>query len=348
MTRRHNRVASILAGLTLSVLAASTVQAGTLKLSWTPPTEREDGTPLAPSEIAGYKIYYGTTLGNYDGTDATQGISPIDVPITGLATPLTPSYLVTGLTTCEVKYIVMTTYDTDGAESRFSMEVAKPALDAPVVSTPQSAGPGALQISWTGPPAGDTGSVQSYNVYYDTDAGDPYQGVGAIQGSAPINVAGNVLSMQLTGLPPSANYYLAVEATCPNGTTNLSDEVSGTTGAVIPQPDTGVPPPPADAGVPTLPPDQGVTPPPPGYDQGVAPPPPGYDQGVPSSWPDAGLPPPTYNDAGVEVPTPWPDSGTSGLQNNNSLTGGCTVGATPSALPLLLLLALLVLRRPRD
>jgi hypothetical protein len=36
---------------------------GTASLSWNPPTTNEDGTAL--SDLAGYKIYYGISLGNY-------------------------------------------------------------------------------------------------------------------------------------------------------------------------------------------------------------------------------------------------------------------------------------------
>lgn len=40
----------------------------TIKLSWAPPSTRENGTPLSLSELTGYEIYY-----YRDGTDASQG-----------------------------------------------------------------------------------------------------------------------------------------------------------------------------------------------------------------------------------------------------------------------------------
>lgn len=317
MTRRSDRILCALAALALLVLGPSRAWAGTLEVSWVPPTEREDGTPLAPSEIAGYKIYYGTVSGDYSGTTAVQGASPIDIPIGSLATPLTPSYQVTGLDTCRDYYLVMTTYDTMGAESRFSGEVIKAPLDIPVVSMPQSAGPGAVQLSWTGPPSGDPGAVASYNVYYDTDSGEPYQGVGAIQGTSPINVPRNTLTFTLTGLPAGTTYYFVVEATCSATRTQLSAEVSGTTGAAIPGVDAGPP----------------------------QPPPPPNDSGIPpTSWPDAG--PPAYVDAGGQQPTPWPDSGISN-QPIGGLSGGCAIAAAPSLLPLFVLLMVITLRRRR-
>ena len=36
-----------------------------LGLNWTAPSEREDGSALALSEISGYRIYYGTEAGDY-------------------------------------------------------------------------------------------------------------------------------------------------------------------------------------------------------------------------------------------------------------------------------------------
>lgn len=355
MRRRLPRVSCALAGLALVFALGEIAHAATAKLSWTPPTEREDGTPLPPSEIAGYKIYYGTVSGDYSGTDATQGPSPLDVPITSLADPQNPTYNITGLTSCQIYYFVATTYDTAGAESTYSNEASKAALDAPVVSPPQTAGPGALQISWSGLTAGDPGTVQSYNVHYDTDSGEPYQGAGAVQGNSPISVARTMLGLQVTGLSPSATYYVVVESTCPDGTSKLSTEVMGVTGAVIPQPDAGVPPPPPP---PPPPADSGVTPPPPPpADAGVLPPPPPpsdsgvpprpADQGAPTfTWPDAASAPRT--DSGMqEEPIPWPDGGSAGLQNGSSLRGGCAIGGAPTLLPLSLLLGLALLLRRR-
>ncbi len=36
-------------------------------LSWVAPTEREDGSPIVLSAIAGYRIYYGVVTGTYNG-----------------------------------------------------------------------------------------------------------------------------------------------------------------------------------------------------------------------------------------------------------------------------------------
>jgi len=91
--------------------SGSTPATGTLSLRWTAPSARSDGSALALSEIGGYKIYYGTSRGNYSGSyDQTNGA----------ATSVTVSNLPTG-----TYYLVMSTYDTSGREGSRSQEVTK-------------------------------------------------------------------------------------------------------------------------------------------------------------------------------------------------------------------------------
>ena len=83
--------------------------ASALTLSWVAPVEREDNMPISPSEISGYRIYYGTSKGQYPNS--------IDID-DGSAT----GYTFTNLTEGSY-FFVVTTYDTDGRESKFSTEV---------------------------------------------------------------------------------------------------------------------------------------------------------------------------------------------------------------------------------
>ena len=82
-----------------------------INLSWIPPVEREDGTPIKMAEIAGYRVYYGSSKGNY-----TNNVDIAD----RTTMQATLSNLTTG-----TYYIVMTTYDMDGRESVFSPVVTK-------------------------------------------------------------------------------------------------------------------------------------------------------------------------------------------------------------------------------
>ena len=82
-----------------------------LSLTWVAPSEREDNTGLSLSEIAGFRIYYGTETGNYQNqfevNDGSADYAQIvDVPLSG------------------AYYLVMTTIDTEGRESSYSSELA--------------------------------------------------------------------------------------------------------------------------------------------------------------------------------------------------------------------------------
>jgi hypothetical protein len=87
-----------LPAFTITVKAAST---GTATLSWTIPTTRTDGTPL--TNLAGFKIYYGTTPGVYPTTIV-------------VANATISTYTVTNLTS-GTYYFVATAYDATGVES---------------------------------------------------------------------------------------------------------------------------------------------------------------------------------------------------------------------------------------
>ena len=81
---------------------------GTALLSWTPPTENTDGSPL--TDLAGYKIRYGTSPGNYSNTETIgSGLS---------------SYQVVNLTS-SVWYFVITSFNSSDIESSYSTEVSK-------------------------------------------------------------------------------------------------------------------------------------------------------------------------------------------------------------------------------
>lgn len=88
--------------------------AAQIKLAWDPNTE---------SEVAGYRIYYGTSSKSYSGS--------VDV---GNVT----SYHLTGLNKGETYYISVTAYNTSGIESSYSGEVNGTATETtvPVSETP--------------------------------------------------------------------------------------------------------------------------------------------------------------------------------------------------------------------
>ena len=79
-----------------------------LTIKWAPPTEREDGTPLDMAEISGYRIYYGTTTGDYPNQVDINDSTVVETVIEDI-----PS---------GTYFVVATTIDIDGRESVYSTE----------------------------------------------------------------------------------------------------------------------------------------------------------------------------------------------------------------------------------
>jgi hypothetical protein len=82
---------------------------GTALLSWTPPTENTDNSAL--TDLAGYKIYYGSFAGDYDKSITLNNV--------GLS-----SYLVEELAAADWCF-VMVAFNSSGTESTYSAEVCK-------------------------------------------------------------------------------------------------------------------------------------------------------------------------------------------------------------------------------
>ena len=79
---------------------------GTISLAWDAVTTNADGSTC--TDLAGYKIYYGTASGQYGTPKDVGNITTYDL---------------TGLTAGQTYYIVTTAYDTSNNESSYSNEV---------------------------------------------------------------------------------------------------------------------------------------------------------------------------------------------------------------------------------
>jgi len=94
--------------LAFSVTVTS-IGSASVTLSWTPPTENEDGSAL--TDLAGYNIYYGDSAGTYPNW--------IRIDNSGMST-----YVVGNLTP-KTYYFVATSFNAMGIESRYSNEAVK-------------------------------------------------------------------------------------------------------------------------------------------------------------------------------------------------------------------------------
>ena len=109
-----NIAISVSDGISSDALPGFTItvnQVGTRSttLSWIPPTQNEDGSQLM--DLAGYKIYYGTSAGNY--------ANEITINNPGITT-----YIVDNLSP-NTWYFVSTSFNASGVESRFSNAVSR-------------------------------------------------------------------------------------------------------------------------------------------------------------------------------------------------------------------------------
>jgi hypothetical protein len=100
---------SLSAALPEFSVTVTQVAMGSAVLTWTPPTQNEDGSPL--TDLAGFKIYYGNESGNYP--------TSIQIDNPGVIT-----YVVENLTP-DTYYFVATAVNTQGVESGFSGEAKK-------------------------------------------------------------------------------------------------------------------------------------------------------------------------------------------------------------------------------
>ena len=122
--------------------------AGQATLSWVAPSINEDGTPL--TDLAGYKIYYGTASGNY-----THNVDAGNVT----------TYAFTNLTDGKTFYFVATAYNAAKFESKYSNEISKtiPALTQTYTLSVNKAGTGTGMV--TSSPAGISCGSDCTEVY---------------------------------------------------------------------------------------------------------------------------------------------------------------------------------------
>jgi len=99
--------ALILFLLCLAVPLRATAQTASVSLAWEAPTTNADGTPL--TDLAGYRVYYGSASGVYEQTKDVGNVT---------------TFPVTGLMSATLYFFVATAYDTSNNESAFSNEVS--------------------------------------------------------------------------------------------------------------------------------------------------------------------------------------------------------------------------------
>jgi hypothetical protein len=110
------------------------------------------------TELAGYKVYYGTTAGGpYNGSGSSEGASPIVVRLDSLTTPASPQFTIHGLVD-GAYYFVATAYNSDGLESGYSNEAYTQGSSTPPTTPPTNGAPTLSNLEVNG----TSGSATSY------------------------------------------------------------------------------------------------------------------------------------------------------------------------------------------
>jgi hypothetical protein len=90
-------------------ITVNAIGLGSVTLNWTAPTQNEDGTQL--TDLAGYKLYWGTTPGNYTESATIDN-------------PSVTTYMVDNLTPGTYEFVA-TAYNVSGVESQYSGAATK-------------------------------------------------------------------------------------------------------------------------------------------------------------------------------------------------------------------------------
>ena len=202
------------------LINANTTFAATVNLSWNPPTTNTDGSQL--TDLAGYKIYYGTISGYY-----TQQIDVNNVT----------TYTLSNLSDGTSYYIAITAYNISLRESDYSNERCfnstgncSSDTTSPVISgiNAGSITSTSANISWSTNEPSDTqveyGATTSYG--YNTTLNTSL-------------VASH--SQTINGLSPSTLYHYRVRSRDAAGNLAISGDSTFTTASSPPPPDTTPP-----------------------------------------------------------------------------------------------------------
>jgi hypothetical protein len=125
-------IASVVTALCFVVVIHSIGHAGTLELSWSAPTTTVTGMPL--TNLAGYRVYYGTA------SSGCPGPTYVTVPSSTPAPPAdqTLTWTLSGLATGTAYYVAVTAVDTLGEESTCVSATTATVARADVSVTPTS------------------------------------------------------------------------------------------------------------------------------------------------------------------------------------------------------------------
>ncbi len=216
--QRRRRLTALAAGAALFMLTVPGLAlAGQASISWTAPTTNTNGSAL--TDLAGYKVYYGTASGSY-----TKSIDA------GNSTAYTVSNLAEGYT----YYFAVTAYNTSGGESSYSTEKSKQIVQdttAPSITGVYSTDVTAdgATIGWATDEASDAqveyGTTTAYGTATERDGAMTTAHSQTLSGLQPLTTYNyRAMSSDAAGNPSvSANYTFTTLAAADTGAPVISN-----------------------------------------------------------------------------------------------------------------------------
>ncbi len=194
------------------LISFSVAQAyGSAVISWNANTE---------SDLAGYRIYYGTSPRNNSCPPANYSTS------TRVGNVLT--YTINNLLVGQTYYFSTTAYDTSNNESCFSNEGSK-TITSSTSTPPDTTPPSAISnlsssnisqtsatLNWTSPgDDGNSGTASSYDIRYSTFAitSSNWNSATQVSGEPVPLLSGSNQTFTVVGLQPNTLYYFAIRTT---------------------------------------------------------------------------------------------------------------------------------------
>ena len=232
---RNPRAAVTSLGLALVLLLASTPgAAGILDATWTAPTTHTDGTPL--TDLASYRVYYGTSGSPCAGSAWTPVSSPTSSPTAGQRV----SARLSGLTTGASYNVAVSAIDAAGNESPCSNIASAVSRSEFAVSPAGSVSVGTVTVGSYAEQSFTVSNTSGGTISGSASVGAPF----SVVSGTPFTLAGQGTTQTVrVRFTPTAATTVSTTLTFAAAGGTLSTIVTGVGAAATPPPQTDTTPP---------------------------------------------------------------------------------------------------------
>jgi len=232
---RNPRAAVTSLGLALVLLLASTPgAAGILDATWTAPTTHTDGTPL--TDLASYRVYYGTSGSPCAGSAWTPVSSPTSSPTAGQRV----SARLSGLTTGASYNVAVSAIDAAGNESPCSNIASAVSRSEFAVSPAGSVSVGTVTVGSYAEQSFTVSNTSGGTISGSASVGAPF----SVVSGTPFTLAGQGTTQTVrVRFTPTAATTVSTTLTFAAAGGTLSTILTGVGAAATPPPQTDTTPP---------------------------------------------------------------------------------------------------------